>query len=136
MFFIVMIGVSCIIGVGGVLCLLFVGVLGLMVDVNVNVDRRLVRGGCDRGLYCCGDGVGLRVMRRLFACNTGGAVLVMIVVVSMVIMFVMIVMVLVIMRLVLVMAMLVVGMMRIMLAGVCGMFVAVVGLGRLRRIEA
>jgi hypothetical protein len=140
-FLIVVFAVSCIIGVGGILCLLFVGTLGLMVDVNV--DRRLARGRRDRGLYRCGDGVGLRVLRGLFACSMHVAVLVMIVVVPMLIMLVMIVMVLVIVRLRLVllmavlgMAMLIVVMMQILMAGVGVMLVALVGLGGLRRIEA
>ena len=137
MFLIVVIGVSCIIGVGGVLKrLLFVGTLGLMVDVNL--DRRLARGRCDRGLYRCGDGVGLRVVRGL-AGNRRAAVLmmvvlVMIVVMPMVIMFVMIIMVLVIVRLMLVMAVL--GMAMLVMASFGVMFVALVGLRRLRRIKA
>ena len=140
MFLIVVVVVRRVVGMGGILeRLLFVGTLGLMVDVDLG--RHLVRGRRDRGLYRRGDGIGLCIVRGHFARNRRAAVLVMvvfvmIVVMPMVIMFVMIVMVLVVMRLVLVMAMLGMVMMQVvMMAGVGVMFLALVGLRRLRRIE-
>ena len=137
MFLIVVIVVRRVVGVGGVFeRLLFVGTLGLMVDVDLH--RRL-RGRCDRGLYRCGDGIGLCVVRGHFACNWRAAVLVMImlvmiVVMPMVIMFVMIVMVLVVVCFVLVMTLLCMAM--LVMASVGVMLVALIGLRRQRRIEA